>query len=127
MDVSLAKVTKAHTGKIGGYSVVQVDEYEEYTMPTPIHELSMAAATYVQPVNSFSTTAWKSATMAPAMAANEPAKALQRYCTGASLTPLASEWWHFNDLAAYGQIQGHRSTGNYLISNCLSTAPPTDQ
>ena len=123
MDVSLAKVTRAHMGKIGDYSVVQVDEYEEYTMPTPIHELSMSAATYAKPVAIFSTTAWKSAPMTEAMSANEPARALQRYCTSAKLTPLASEWWHFNDLAAYGQIRSYPSSGNYLITQCLSVAP----
>lgn len=123
MDVSLAKVTKAHVGKIGGYSVVQVDEYEEYTMPTPIHELSMAAATYTKPVAIFSTTAWKNAPMTEAMASNKPACALQRYCTAAKLTPLASEWWHFNDLAAYGQIRAYPSKGNYKITQCLSVAP----
>lgn len=123
MDVSLAKVTNAHMAYIGGHGFVQVDAYEEYTMPTPIHELSMASATYTAPVAIFSTTAWKSAKMAPAMAANEPAKAMQRYCTAAALTPLASEWWHFNDLAAYNQIRANASTGNYTTSVCLSTAP----
>ena len=92
-------------------------------MPTPIHELSMAAATYTKPVAIFSTTAWKSATLAPDMAANQPALALQRYCTSAKLTPLASEWWHFNDLAAHGQIRAFPSKGNYTTGVCLSTAP----
>lgn len=123
MDVSLAKVTKAHMEGIGGYSVVQVDEYEKYTMPTPIHELSMAAATYTRPVAIFSNTAWRTATQAPAFAANEPAKALQRYCTSSKLTPLASEWWHFNDLAAHAQIRDYPSKGNYMIVECLSVSP----
>ena len=109
MDVSLAKVTQAHMGTISGYSVVQVDQYEEYTMPTPIHELSMAAATFTQPVAIYSDTAWRSAKLAPAMSANQPALALQRYCTQARLTPLASEWWHFNDLDAYLQIKEKKS------------------
>ena len=38
MDVSLAKITRAHLTDIGGYTVVQADEYAEYSMPTPIHE-----------------------------------------------------------------------------------------
>lgn len=92
-------------------------------MPTPIHELSMAAATYTSPVAIFSTTAWHSAEMTQAMAANKPALALQRYCTGAKLTPVASKWWHFNDLAAYSQIRIYHSTGEFEITTCLSTAP----
>ena len=123
IDVSLAKVTKAHAARIGGYGFVQVNEYEEYAMPTPIHELSMAAATYTKPVAIFSNTAWRSAALTPAMAASQPALALQRYCTSAKLTPLASEWWHFNDLAAHGQIRAYPSRGNYKITRCLSTEP----
>jgi len=123
MDVSLAKVTKAHAARIGGYSYVQVDEYEEYAMPTPIHELSMAAATYTKPVAIFSDTAWRKATLAPAMAANQPALALQRYCTSAKLTPLASEWWHFNDLLAQRQTKDWPSRGDYQVRDCRSAIP----
>lgn len=123
VDVSLAKVAKAHTAQIGGYSFVQVDEYEEYAMPTPVHELSMSAATYTKPVAIFSNTAWRSAVLAPAMAASPPALALQRYCTSAKLSPRASEWWHFNDLAAHGQIRAYPSQGNYRITQCLSVEP----
>ena len=43
----------------------------------------------------------RQAELSASMAASEPARGLQRYCTGAGLTPLASEWWHFNDLEAY--------------------------
>ena len=123
MDVSLAKVLSAHEEDFYGYNVVQVEEYEEYIMPTAMHELSMAAITFTRPVTIFSTTAWRNAEMAPAMAANKPARALQRYCTDASLTPLASEWWHFNDLAAYNQIRIYHSTGEFEITQCLSRAP----
>ena len=123
MDVSLAKVTHAHMETISGYSVIQVEQYEEYTMPTPIHELSMAAATFTQPVAPHSDTAWRTAELTPAMSVNPPALALQRYCTEARLTPLASEWWHFNDLGAYIQAKDYLSSGNYEIRDCLSTAP----
>jgi len=118
MDISLARVYKSHVETIDGYEYVQVDEYQEYFMPTPIHELSQLACTYTAPVNMLSETAWQSATMSAAMAKNEPAKAMQGYCTLASLTPLASEWWHFNDLNAYQSTSARRSTGNYDISDC---------
>lgn len=123
VDVSLAKVTQAHVGSVGGYSVVRVDEYEEYAMPTAIHELSMASATYTKPVAIFSTTAWRSAEMTATMAANAPALALQRYCTEAKLTPLASEWWHFNDLTAYSQVRTYHGAGEFEITTCLSVIP----
>lgn len=123
IDVTLAQVQRAELQTIGDHQVLRVREYEEYTMPTPIHELSKAAATFVKPVASHSPTAWKSAKMTDTMAANKPALALQRYCTEAGLTPLASEWWHFNDLETRTSVLENLSTGDYKISQCLSSAP----
>ena len=121
MDVGLARVDRAKLQDIGGHQVLRVMDYQLYTMPTPIHELSQAAATFTAPVAIFSATAWKSATLADSM--NEPAIGLQGYCTGAGLTPLASEWWHFNDLDAYHSSRDNPSLGNYQITQCRSTAP----
>lgn len=123
IDVTLAQVQRAVPQKIGGHQVLRVLQYEEYTMPTPIHELSRYAATFTGPVASHSPTAWKSAKLTDAMRRCEPALALQRYCTGAQLTPLASEWWHFNDLETRSSVLGNLSTGGYKISACLSVAP----
>lgn len=117
IDVSLAKVYKSHIETIDGYEYVQVDEYQEYFMPTPIHELSMLACIYTAPVDTYSD-AWQSSTMSAAMAQNEPAKALQGYCTMAGLTPLASKWWHFNDLDSYLETSARRSVGDFDISDC---------
>ena len=39
------------------------------------------------------------------------------------MTPLASEWWHFNDLATYTAVSKCLSKGNYYIQDCLSLAP----
>ena len=102
---------------------MRVWNYERYEMPTPIHELSRAAATFTAPVAINSTTAWKSAEMTQDMASNEPALGLQRYCTDAELTPLASEWWHFNDLSTRSQVLENQGIGDFLISSVRSTAP----
>ena len=123
IDVTLAKVERAELQNIGGHQVVRVREYKEYTMPTPIHELSKASATFVGPVASHSPTAWKSAQLTDTMSSNKPAMALQRCCTEAGLTPLASEWWHFNDLETRNSVLDNLSTGGYKISQCLSRAP----
>lgn len=123
MDVTLAQVQRAELQDIGGHQVLRVREYEEYIMPTPIHELSRNAATFVGPVASHSPTAWKSAKLTDAMRRCEPALALQRYCTDAGLTPLASEWWHFNDLETRSSVLDNLSVGGYKIRTCLSEAP----
>ena len=121
VDVGLAKVTATKEYSTGGLRYVRVWDFERYEMPTPIHELSRAAATFTAPVVIHSTTAWKSAELAPSM--NEPALGLQRYCTQAGLTPLASEWWHFNDLEARSQVLENQGVGDFLISSVRSAVP----
>ena len=123
VDMGLAKVSETKEYTAGGYRYVRVWNYERYEMPTPIHELSRAAATYTAPVTINSTTAWKNAEMTQAMASNEPALGLQRYCTDAELTPLASEWWHFNDLSTRSQVLENQGIGDFLISSVRSAAP----
>jgi D-alanyl-D-alanine dipeptidase len=121
IDVTLAKITEQQEIVIGDYAATAVTGYTEYTMPTAIHELSMASATFTGPVKSNSPTAWLQATLADTM--NEAAILLQRYCTDAGLTPLASEWWHFNDLDARFSTDGNSSKGEYLLDATMSQAP----
>ena len=93
----------------------------EYAMPTTIHELSVSSAVFTVPITSKSSTAWKDATLADSM--NEAAILLQTYCTNAGLTPLASEWWHFNDLDALNETADNMSLGNYILTETYSTKP----
>ena len=121
IDVTLAKITEQQEIVIGDYAATAITGYTEYTMPTTIHELSMASATFTGPVKSSSPTAWLQATLADTM--NEVAILLQRYCTDAGLTPLASEWWHFNDLDARFATEDNSSKGEYLLDATMSKAP----
>ena len=121
IDVTLAKITEQQEFVICDYTATAVTGYTEYTMPTTIHELSMASATFTGPVKSSSPTAWLQATLADTM--NEAAILLQRYCTDAGLTPLASEWWHFNDLDARFATEDNSSKGEYLLDATMSEAP----
>ncbi len=121
VDVSLARVGSVEERSTGGCRYLRVVKFDLYQMPTVIHELSRAAVTFTTPVGSNSPTAWKSAKLAPGM--NEAAIALQNYCTGASLTPLASEWWHFNDLSARSSVSGNLGKGDFEIRSCRSAAP----
>ena len=121
IDVTLAKITEQQEFVIGDYTATAVTGYTEYTMPTTIHELSMASATFTGPVKSSSPTAWLQANLADTM--NEAAILLQRYSTDAGLTPLASEWWHFNDLDARFATEDNSSKGEYLLDATMSEAP----
>ena len=121
MDVSLVKITAFSHKSCGNYAYVKIDGYNEYTMPTAMHELSSLAVTFTTAVSSHSKTEWKSAKFAPTM--TEPAKKLQSYCTSSNLHPLCSEWWHFNDLDAREAIGSNYSTGKFYITKSFSSVP----
>ncbi|WP_231689596.1 D-alanyl-D-alanine carboxypeptidase family protein [Bacillus sp. FJAT-27245] len=119
IDVSLVKVNEKKEVQIGAYTVSMITDYTEYVMPTPIHELSGAAAVFAAPVPSRSATAWKSAANSESM--NEAAMKLQTYCTSAGLSPLASEWWHFNDLEAMNEIADNPGEGKFVLTESYSS------
>ena len=121
VDVSLARIASAEERYVDGFRFLEVTGYALYRMPTPIHELSSRAAAFAWPVASDSKTAWKSA--APAASMNGPALALQDYFAQAGLTPLSSEWWHFNDLDALAGIAGRAGDGKFSIERVLSVGP----
>ena len=98
MDVSLGKVLKSERVLINGCKYTKVLSYKLCSMPTQMHELSAAACTFQYGADSKSKTAWKNVPLSSSF--TEDAKRLQKYCTDAGMTPLSSEWWHFNDLDA---------------------------
>ena len=121
IDASLAKINSKKEMQIGEYAVIKITGYAEYEMPTEIHELSIASATFTAPFKSTLPTAWKDAVFADSM--NEAAINLQTYSTKAGLTPLASEWWHFNDLDALRETIDNSSDGSYLLDESYSASP----
>ena len=121
MDVSLAKVTNTKVKTTGKYKYLVITDYAEEKMPTKMHELSDKAVTFQYGVQTSSKTAWKEAPLAKSMTSG--AKRLQKYCTDSGLTPLSSEWWHFNDLDARQSIGSNYSTGKYYILEDFSQIP----
>lgn len=119
IDVSLGKIITQETKTTGSYVYKAISEYTEYSMPTEIHELSMASVVFQSPISSNSDTAWLSAK--PSKTMNNEALLLQKYCTNAELTPLASEWWHFNDLTCLEVASA--SNGKYFVQKNYSAAP----
>ena len=119
IDVSLVKINSKKDSSVGVYTYTEITDYTEYIMPTQIHELSIASATFTYPVSTNSATDWQNAILSNTM--NEAAKLLQDYCTTAGLTPLASEWWHFNDINAMNEISDNPGNGNFDITECYCT------
>ena len=48
---------------------------------------------------------------------------LQQYCTNNELYPLASEWWHFNDLNSLESIGKIYGKGTFTLTQHVSSIP----
>jgi D-alanyl-D-alanine dipeptidase len=121
IDTSLAKVLQTERATAGAFEYMRVASYAEYPMQTDIHELSRASAVFTAVVGSHSETEWKKAT--PAANVTQGGYLLQGYCASAGLTPLASEWWHFNDIPQTNASITMKNTGNYSIGASFSEPP----
>lgn len=89
-----------------------------YEMQTPFHELSYRSAVLDTPVTSRSRDAWKDVERNKLM--TKGSRLLQSYCVQAGLTPLASEWWHFNDLDAMEAVESLGGQGDFIITEVKS-------
>ena len=119
MDVSLVNINLTEKRKMGNYAYTIVTDYTECSMPSNMHELSTKAVAFSKPVSSKNDrNAWKNVSLAKNM--TEGAKQLQKYCTTAGLTPLASEWWHFDDLDAKAAITNKGVNGEYYLKDNVS-------
>lgn len=121
IDTSLAKVTEVTYRLCGEYRYREVTGFTPCVMPTPIHELSAAAVSMAKPVNSSDPTGWQN--IAPAKTMTEDALRLKEFCTGAGLSPLASEWWHFNDLPTKTLVGDRFTTDPFYLDTCVSEIP----
>lgn len=121
MDVSLVKINDYEVKETGKYKYMEITDYEEEDMPTQMHELSNKAISMRYAVDSNSKTAWKDVPLAKGM--TDGAIRLRNYCVGAGLSPLCSEWWHFNDLDARENIGNKYSSGRYFITKNYSSIP----
>ncbi len=120
VDTTLGKVTQTGISTSGEYEFTTILNYEEYIMQTPIHELSYHSASLAYPISSKNETAWKSVPVYKDFTTESAL--LRNYCTNAGLVPLASEWWHFGDIAS---MDTAKSVGDYFISTTLSIPPIT--
>lgn len=121
MDISLAAVESCEEIQCGDYTYLRPKEWEESQMPTAMHELSIRAVSYERPFSSKKKTGWEKIPLAQGM--TESAILLREICTSSGLVPLASEWWHFNDLDAAELVGDKYSVGDFSIKSCLSQVP----
>ncbi len=121
VDTSLGEVADYEVAKVGKYTFNRVTRYNPCDMPSPMHELSVRSINYVHSYSSTNPVGWESVPLAPTM--TNDAKLLQWFCVSAGMTPLASEWWHFNDLDTYTLVRNLNHTGEFYTSVCVSSLP----
>lgn len=113
IDVSLGSYSSTEDIIIGTTTIKKPSNVLEYNMPSTMHELSPRSAVFTSSGSQTFTNSFKT---------NYAANLLRKYCTNAGLSPLSSEWWHFNDNAARAQVIG-TAKGEFFITTCLSLAP----
>ena len=74
-----------------------------------------------KPVSSTVPDAWKGAKPAASMTAE--ALCLRDFCIAAGMSPIASEWWHFNDLHTKAIIGDRYTTEAFYLDTCVSEKP----
>jgi D-alanyl-D-alanine dipeptidase len=122
IDVSLGKIVQKDFKATGNYLYTQITKYTEYIMQSDMHELSTLSAIFDSTVHARSETAWIGVPLWPIVTAWTIQ--LLEYCSNAGLTPLASEWWHFNDLENTRLATDWEITGEYMIEKSYSIPPP---
>ena len=114
IDASLARVVEYEITYTADfvYAYRRVLSYVMHKMPTPMHDLHPDAATFTAP-----------GTRVFAETMTESAKLLQGFFTVHGFTPLASEWWHFNDVYGVEVARRGNITGGFMTEEILSFPP----
>ncbi|EXJ22720.1 hypothetical protein ADIAL_1835 [Alkalibacterium sp. AK22] len=133
VDLSLGQVNAVEEIRVGDFLAVEVTDYTEYAMHTPMHELSYRSAIFTEPISSRDAEGWREMEINPE--ATQASVDLKEYMVSAGFTPLASEWWHFNDLAALQDLgvvdpkqpadsqENEAGIGDFDITETLNSPP----
>jgi len=122
IDVVLVKVEQTVNLTTGGCGYIQVIGYTEYETPTRIHDLSINSALFRYPYTAYSYETFLQGPLTDAVKNSDGVMRLQKYCIQAGLSPLASEWWHFNDAATKNSLT-RPGTGEFTLTENYSMPP----
>lgn len=97
-------------------------------MPTPMHELSYLSGTFNKPTPPYTPSAWASDLSSGSIQYSEywteGAQTLQDIFVAAGMEPLASEWWHFNDISSWNTAKKANISGEFQVgTESFSRAP----
>ncbi|MCL2221205.1 MAG: SH3 domain-containing protein [Oscillospiraceae bacterium] len=122
VDVSFAFVLERETRVAGRFAYIYITNYEQRIMPTEMHELSALAASLEEPVAGH---AWRDVFTARSM--TQGSRLLRTYFTEAGFTPVASEWWHFDDREGSAIARSYGLQGDFFIDSIYSFEPWLNQ
>ncbi|MCC5893956.1 MAG: SH3 domain-containing protein [Alkalibacterium sp.] len=125
IDLSLAQVNEVSEKIVGDYVVREVTDYIIYDMHTPFHELSVDSALFVEPISSMDRDGWRELDFHPDVV--DASKRMVNYMVEAGFTPLASEWWHFNDLDALEALGPDAGVGDFDITRSINSRPSWEE
>lgn len=99
-------------------------------MPTHMHELSYLAGTFTRPTKTYTHGAWKMAlgngSVKRATYWTAGAQKLQDIFVAAGMDPLASEWWHFNDIPSRNTAKSVGAAGKFEVGTTSFSMRPAD-
>lgn len=125
IDLSLAQVNEVAEKVVGDFVVREVTDYTVHDMHTPFHELSVHSAIFEEPISSMDRDGWRELNFHPDVV--DASKRMMNYMVEAGFTPLASEWWHFNDLDALEALGSDASTGDFDITRSINSQPSWEE
>ncbi|MCC5896075.1 MAG: SH3 domain-containing protein [Alkalibacterium sp.] len=121
VDLTLARIETLEDRIIDHYIVPQIIEYAVYEMYSPIFELSTAAAMLMRPIAARDRVGWQEIPYQDYV--NEEALRLEAYMFEADLIPIASEWWHFNDIDVLEEFEEELGDGGFQLERLLNQLP----
>ncbi len=108
----------------------QLPEDTRRWMPTPMHELSYLSGAFTGPTATYTPSAWKTALeqgkVQHAVYWTAGAQTLQDIFVAAGMEPLASEWWHFNDIEARSTAKKAGATGRFQVGTQSCSLSPAE-
>ncbi len=122
IDVTLGKVNSYKVGAAYGEYYYDIDDYTEFEMQTPMHELSTDSVSMDYPV---SFTNANNLNLAVGSKMTDSSIDMRRYLVESELRPIASEWWHFEDLENISKLdsKGYSLTNSLTFTECISEEP----
>lgn len=125
VDLTLAQVNEVSEKVVGDFVVREVTDFSTYEMHTPFHELSVHSALFEEPISSMDREGWRELNYHPDVV--DASKRMVNYMVEAGFTPLASEWWHFNDLDALEALGPDAGIGDFDITRSLNSQPTWEE